>query len=57
MVGTGDPSVDVLAVQAAVDQGGRVILKGHFSFDAPPTAAEQSGGEWSCSTVAEPARR
>jgi hypothetical protein len=45
VVGTGDPSVDVSAVQAAVDQGGRVILKGHFSFDAPPTAAEQPGGE------------
>ena len=35
--GTGDPSVDVPAVQAAVDQGGNVILAGHFSFDAPPT--------------------
>ena len=41
VVGTGDPKVDVPAVQAAVDQGGRVILKGHFSFDAPPTVAEQ----------------
>ena len=40
MVGTGDPRVDVPAVQAAVDQGGRVVLKGHFSFDAPPTVAE-----------------
>jgi len=35
--GTGNPSVDVPAVQAAVDQGGNVILAGHFSFDAPPT--------------------
>jgi membrane-associated phospholipid phosphatase len=35
--GTGDPSVDVPAVQAAVDQGGEVILAGHFSFDAPAT--------------------
>jgi hypothetical protein len=42
VVGTGDPNVDVPAVQAAVDQGGRVILQGHFSFDAPPTAAEPS---------------
>src|SRR5579871_2644311 len=42
VVGTGDPSVDVPAVQAAVDQGGRVVLTGHFSFDAPPTAAEQT---------------
>jgi hypothetical protein len=40
VVGTGDPKVDIPAVQAAVDQGGRVVLKGHFSFDAPPTAAE-----------------
>jgi hypothetical protein len=37
IVGTGDPSVDVPVVQAAVDQGGDVVLKGHFSFDAPPT--------------------
>ena len=37
VVGTGDPSVDVPAVQAAVDQGGEVVLKGHFSFDAPAT--------------------
>jgi hypothetical protein len=44
VVGTGDPSVDVPAVQAAVDQGGRVVLQGHFSFDAPPTAAEQPDG-------------
>lgn len=41
VVGTGNPSVDVPAVQAAVDRGGRVILKGHFSFNAPPTVAEQ----------------
>jgi hypothetical protein len=41
VVGTGDPSLDIPAVQSAVDQGGRVILKGHFSFDAPPTVPEQ----------------
>src|ERR1700694_1817914 len=35
--GTGDPGIDVPAVQAAVDQGGEVILKGQFSFDRPPT--------------------
>lgn len=35
--GTGDPNLDVPAVQAAVDQGGNVILKGHFSFNRPPT--------------------
>src|SRR6266851_2665141 len=44
VLGTGDPTVDVPAVQAAVDQGGRVVLKGHFSFDAPPTVAEQPEG-------------
>src|SRR5262252_4069430 len=37
VVGTGDPDIDVPAVQHAVDQGGEVILKGHFSFDRPPT--------------------
>jgi hypothetical protein len=37
VVGTGDPRVDIPAVQAAVDQGGRVVLMGHFSFDMSPT--------------------
>ena len=37
VVGTGDPDTDVKAVQAAVDQGGEVVLKGHFSFNRPPT--------------------
>ena len=37
VTGTGDPSIDVPAVQTAVDQGGRVVLRGHFSFDQPPT--------------------
>jgi len=37
VVGTGDPDIDVPAVQAAVDQGRDVVLKGHFSFDRPPT--------------------
>jgi hypothetical protein len=37
VVGTGNPHIDVPAVQAAVDQGGQVILKGHFSFNSPPT--------------------
>src|SRR5215831_11577909 len=44
VVGTGDPEVDVPAVQAAVDQGGEVILKGHFSFDRPPTVPMTIGG-------------
>lgn len=35
--GTGNPSVDIPAVQAAVNQGGQVILQGHFSFNLPPT--------------------
>jgi len=38
VVGTGDPDVDVPAVQAAVDQGGHLVLMRHFSFDRPPTA-------------------
>jgi hypothetical protein len=37
VVGTGDPSVDVPAVQSAVDHGGAVLLEGHFSFDEAPT--------------------
>src|SRR5262249_52767627 len=37
VVGTGNPDLDVPAVQAAVNQGGEVILQGHFSFDSPPT--------------------
>jgi len=38
VVGTGDPNVDVPAVQAAVDRGGNLLLSGHFSFDRPPSA-------------------
>jgi hypothetical protein len=37
VTGAGDPAIDVPAVQAAVDRGGRVVLRGHFSFNAPPT--------------------
>src|SRR5215469_8163689 len=37
VVGTGNPDVDVPAVQAAVNQGGDVNLKGHFSFRRDPT--------------------
>jgi hypothetical protein len=37
VAGTGDPHLDVPAVQAAVDRGGRVVLVGHFSFDMPPS--------------------
>jgi len=40
VTGTGDPGQDIPSVQAAVDQGGRVVLTGHFSFDAPPTIVE-----------------
>lgn len=39
ITGTGDAAIDVAAVQAAVDRGGRVVLKGHFSFEATPSAA------------------
>jgi hypothetical protein len=37
VVGTGNPDVDVPAVQAAVDEGGQIVLKGRFSFNRPPT--------------------
>jgi hypothetical protein len=43
VVGAGHPEVDVPAVQAAVDQGGEVILKGHFSFDRSPTVPTAQG--------------
>ncbi len=36
VMGTGNPDVDVPAVQAAVDLGGKVVLSGHFSFDTEP---------------------
>jgi hypothetical protein len=38
VAGTGNPDLDVPAVQAAVDRGGHLVLMGHFSFDRPPTA-------------------
>src|SRR5713101_1467648 len=37
VTGTGNPDVHVPAVQAAVNLGGEVVLRGHFSFDTPPT--------------------
>jgi len=37
VLGSGDPDIDVPAVQAAVDRGGNVILKGRFSFARSPT--------------------
>ncbi len=37
VTGTGDPAIDVPAVQAAVDRGGAIVLKGHFSFEVTPT--------------------
>src|SRR5215468_8534610 len=43
VVGTGNPDIDVPAVQAAVDQGGDVVLKGHFSFDRSPTIPTATG--------------
>src|SRR5215467_4215734 len=45
VVGTGKPDIDVPAVQAAVDQGGEVVLKGHFSFDRSPTIPTAPAGE------------
>jgi hypothetical protein len=44
VVGTGNPDLDVPAVQAAVDQGGEVTLKGHFSFNRPPTVPTATAG-------------
>jgi hypothetical protein len=32
VMGKGDPNVDVIAVQEAVDKGGTVLLKGRFNF-------------------------
>src|SRR5215471_16065868 len=37
VVGTGNPDVDIPAVQTAVDRGGEVTLEGRFSFDRRPT--------------------
>jgi Right handed beta helix region len=37
VVGTGNPDIDIAAVQTAVDRGGAVTLRGRFSFDNPPT--------------------
>jgi hypothetical protein len=51
VVGTGNPDVDVPAVQAAVDQGGEVILRGHFSFDRPPTVPTATAFVGGFSTV------
>jgi hypothetical protein len=38
VVGTGDPDIDIAAVQTAVDRGGAVTLRGRFSFNNPPTS-------------------
>jgi hypothetical protein len=51
VVGTGNPDVDVPAVQAAVDQGGEVILRGHFSFNRPPTIPTATGFAGGLATV------
>ncbi len=42
LTGTGDPNMDVPAAQAAVDQGGRVVMKGHFLFRPSPNRARRS---------------
>jgi hypothetical protein len=39
VTGTGNPNLDVPAVQEAVDHGGSVVLRGHFFFDMPPPPA------------------
>jgi hypothetical protein len=38
VVGTGKPDTDIAAVQAAVEKGGSVMLRGQFSFENPPGA-------------------
>jgi hypothetical protein len=38
LVGTGNPAVDIPAVQSAVNLPGNLILRGHFSFDGGPGA-------------------
>jgi hypothetical protein len=37
VIGTGNATVDVAAVQSAVDHADTVVLEGHLSFNAPPT--------------------
>ena len=37
VVGTGNPDIDIDAVQTAVDRGGAVVLRGRFSFENPPS--------------------
>lgn len=44
VVGTGNPDIDVPAIQAAVDQSGEVILKGLFSFNRTPTVPTALAG-------------
>src|SRR5947209_6317889 len=44
VVGTGDPALDVPHVQAAVDRGGDVVLRGHFSFESAPTIVPELPG-------------
>ena len=44
IVGTGDPAIDIPAVQAAVDKGGYIVLKGRFSFRSPPTVVVPLAG-------------
>jgi hypothetical protein len=52
VVGTGDPDIDIAAVQAAVDRGGSVVLRGHFSFDNPAReAAEEAAAKAAAITV------
>jgi hypothetical protein len=54
VTGTGDPDVDVAAVQSAVDRGGSIVLKGHFSFDIPPTMHGRLPGLMAMILVSKP---
>jgi hypothetical protein len=51
VVGTDNAAIDVPAVQAAVNQGGEVILKGRFSFDTAPTVHTALAGGYSNAMV------
>ncbi|HKF42641.1 MAG TPA: right-handed parallel beta-helix repeat-containing protein [Thermoanaerobaculia bacterium] len=46
LVGTGDPAIDVPAVQAAVDGNGVVLLEGTFSFTGAPAAVTIHRSVW-----------
>src|SRR5215475_1619583 len=54
VVGTGNPDTDISAVQAAVNNGGKVILHGHFSFNRTPTVPTSTNGALAMVLVSQP---